>query len=667
MSVTKKAKTPSKKPAGHTKDMESLLPIWEDSSILPPDYDNEAITEILSDGDEKNHLSEKELKTFVALLSYVRKAPGTVNKYELTNRVPNFEEINYIDKINKAFGIGLLEEIANGTKNTNLDTVVTAYRYRHIIDLFLDMFTIGDNYFNPLLFSDSVRDYQPPKQQDKNITIKFVIASSFMVETNDKEIIVYTEPEQGGNTQCQKMIINKSSISPEMALIYEKIAERLTNREKTYKIPDSNSSQNVQDFKECFFNEDNVNLLLETSDYGNLDLSDCYFAKQLTFRKKHFNACVDFSRSYFAEGVVFENCTFDHSFVRNTDHESVFSSSDSLLCFREARINSNMRFNACRFNSLEKIKNSRITFEDAVFPSGNSNAELTMRGNSFSGVKLDFFETNLASIRIELSNSSLNDSSINFDGSRMRNRIVFSNLDLCECHMDFAIGNRVLLANCNISKDFYISNVAQFEMTNTEVDGGKIHSRSSWDFSANKSRVNPPYEHPYLAEKYFPKNTHPLLLSCVGTLEDVSKQFLILHNCFDDQGDFNSSDDAYLLYLRTKTDNMKTDTVQSLFKKCIYKSLDFIGNFGISAIRLAKATAILIGVSFILYLFFTVVLQADATVGQCMYWAFVNTINIQDMSEYPGIFGVIATIHTFVGWFFLGYFSMAIIRKTIRE
>lgn len=644
----------------HIDDTCSLSPIWTDSSILTPEYDDAAIKKIYSDNASEHKLSEKELRIYVALLSYVRRAPGTVNKYDLTSNIPNLSERNYINRINYAFGIDLLEEQANGTKNTDLNTVVTSYRYRHIIDQFLDMFTEGDKFFNPLLFSENVK-YENPKTEDSEIRIQFVTAPSFQVETNDNEIIIYTEPEEIADTP-KETIINKKSIAPEMVLIYEEITKRLNNIEKSYKIPELENFDGSQCFENCFFSEDDTKKLLGKSSYINLVLSDCYFEGKLIFREKSFTGCVDFSRTLFAEEVAFENCTFNFSTEKNSAHNEFYSNSDCMLCFREANIKANMRFNACRLESSQSTRHSRLTFEDAIFSSGKANTELIMRGNAISGVKLDFFETNLATVRMELSNSILTDSSINFDGSRMRNRIVLSNLELCPCRMNFAIGNRVIIANCNLDYDLHISNIAQFEMINTTVVGGGIYSLPSWDFVKNKSQVKTAFDHPYLSDKFYPANPHPLLLACVGSLDEVSKQFLILHKCFDNQGDFNSSDDAYLLYLRTKTANMK-----SLPKKLFYKSLDCIGEYGISPKRVAFSTLCLIEVSFFLYFFLSLILHVDISCFQCLYWAFINTINIQDMSEYPNIFGIVATIHTYIGWVFLAYFSMAIIRKTIRE
>lgn len=527
-----------------------------------PKLDFQKLNNIEFDG----KITPVAFRTSIILLACLRKAPGTISEYDLldlsgqksyVNRFHDDQE-SFVNKINGFFGFDLLMRSENNTENPHFSKVVTAPDYRAIIDLILDYFLDSSEkrFYNPAAFSTG-KIYIPSKSNDVVFTIE------------DKYI-----PTHDRRKKCIRfngVSISETSIDSGMLKLYDILSEQFSKDAQTgdvtytrrYSRPDL--KKDSDSFTNCLFRLKDIEMLFaqnttiqddsHATTFIRFALTDCILEGDLFFKDCTFINSIRMDHSVFLGDVLFENC----SFSSDMEHELTYTFRDSVflksLYFKYNRLNTKGIFATC----------CTFSFEDAIFKnqlmrteSGSNEiaSELVFRGNRLdANAHLDFYQTDFGEYRIEISDCDLSRTVINMNSSRLLNRLVINEAgDIWNCDFRFSVGNRFVLANSNLTGIMKLANIAQFELLNTTLFFGLIVSPNpeNWDFKANHDSVRIRSEERYIDSRLYPLDAHPLLRACVNR-KDISKQILIIKECFHRTGDIAFEEQANQLYLQLQS------------------------------------------------------------------------------------------------------------------
>lgn len=501
---------------------------WE----LPPLKDA-ALKKLLNN----NYTLFTKFQTVIYLLTFLRRAEGSISKYELIDGIGQGDS-NLIEDINSFLGAEILTEINSGTENPRFDKIVTSNQYRFLIDLMLDEYINYDKcddicLYNPILYCNA---FQKEKIGNKKITISFKPKGLF--------------------TELLDKILSGLNEASWQYKLFSTIKSRFLNYKKTYKVP--NSIQPSLNFSNCYFDRDNISVLTNTlngiqndkKEIIGLDISDCFFADKLRIQNINITDGIDLSHTFFTDEVTIDGCYC----TATNNAEPKYSFRESVFCANVYIKNNSFTL----INDKKRFNNASFSFEDACFIKesdyGKANydpdkdPELVLRNNDFRSMDISFFETIFNDYRVEISDCKLEDSSITMDHSVLLNRLVLvNNGNLGKLDFNFKKGNRLVMANLNITGILNISNIAQFELLNVTLFFGLIVSDPSWNFEENRDSVNIRKYDRYIDDSLYQTGDHPLLRASVN-VKDKAKQFLILKECFHRNGDVVNENQAYRLY-----------------------------------------------------------------------------------------------------------------------
>lgn len=276
--------------------------------------------------------------------------------------------------------------------------------------------------------------------------------------------------------------------------------------------------------------------------------------------------------------------------------------------------------------------------------------------------------------------------------------------------------NYLLLWNCEIHKTVYISNVSELSFRGTHNYGrivgsdnwGKVH-RSKGDYrTRSRGLVGTAIDNDLLLALYNDRQTGRY----TGTGKDPEKNcrnqlalskaqgFTMLKENFQAMGMYDEEDVAAILYMEFKpyVDSIQRNyfkrersaPTRALVPDVLYRILYETGKYGISPLRAIMATGVLLGVCAILYFCAAMALGTDAfTLGGALngFWRegytnptvldavvascmFSLECVVPFVSQYEPIslfVCVVTAIENAIGSFLVGYFSVAIVRKTLRS
>lgn len=276
--------------------------------------------------------------------------------------------------------------------------------------------------------------------------------------------------------------------------------------------------------------------------------------------------------------------------------------------------------------------------------------------------------------------------------------------------------NYLLLWNCEIHKALYISNFSELSFRGTHNYGrivgsdnwGKVHRRKGEYRTRSRGLVGTAIDNDLLLALYNDRQTGRYIGSgkdpeknCRNQLALCKAQgFTMLKENFQTMGMYDEEDVAAILYMEFKP---YVDSIQrSYFKRdrlsptralvpdILYRILYETGQYGISPLRALVATGILLGICALLYFGAAMTLGTgaftlggalngfwregytnptvlDAMVASCM---FSLECVVPFVSQYEPIslfVCVVTAIENAIGSFLVGYFSVAIVRKTLRS
>lgn len=276
--------------------------------------------------------------------------------------------------------------------------------------------------------------------------------------------------------------------------------------------------------------------------------------------------------------------------------------------------------------------------------------------------------------------------------------------------------NYLLLWNCEIQKALYIGNFSEFSLRGTHNYGrivgsdnwGKVHRKKGDYHTRSRGLVGASIDNDLLLALYNDRQTGRYTGSgkdpeknCRNQLALSKAQgFTMLKENFQAMGMYDEEDVAAILYMefkpyvdstqRTYFKQDKSNPTRALIPDILYRILYETGQYGISPLRAVVATAVLLGVCAVLYFCAAMTMGTDAfTLGGAMhgFWreGYTNPTVLDAMiascmfslecvvpfvSQYEPIslfVCVVTAIENAIGSFLVGYFSVAIVRKTLRS
>ncbi len=442
---------------------------------------------------------------------------------------------------------------------------------------------------------------------------------------------------------------------------------------------------------------------------------------------------LDFSASSFENDIDICNVVFSPCFTSS-------SKDSNLLNFRNARVFGGVKMRNLRF--VDTSADHRISFEDARI-SGNfeiTNSDLEHVGiYCFQTIFGDFLASsakNTDENSILLNNLRFEDDAhIDFvdaevDNGKMRvcNIPYLPRIDLCFSSkqsggMSFCPNNKLQIYNCDIQRQFNISNFSEVSFAKTR-NFGRIVADERWcdvDVSAWRETHNSKYRKKSKGIGGTCVNNKLLLAvynyEIKGTSEQKrninnyykAKDFVMLKENFLSQGMYDEEDIAFILYMEFKPYIDSYNKMGDLNKvrkrrstSLLYNILYASGKYGISPIRVVNV--LLLTVVIFAALYFAVSISVDdnafsignvilsnnnilfrickriffdsATIGVESFSAkligsFFYSLEsivpfIAQFEPYNITIMCLSFVENFIGTFMMGYFSVAIIRKTLR-
>ena len=432
------------------------------------------------------------------------------------------------------------------------------------------------------------------------------------------------------------------------------------------------------------------------------------------------NISVNFSRtihsandkSYSTNKIDFRNTRF---FGRAIFRDISFSgeTADTEISFEDSRISSGISFINVIFD------HTKLNLFQTVFgrfidnPDCNSNEPTicsVKSRNHFKLINVSFSEDSII---------DMSDSEICYGEITLRNISPLPTAKLCLSPIVYSSNIHecpdciLLIENCENTQTQYISNVSELSFNNTR-NYGKIIDDDNWGIFPKIYRTKT--RGIFGTSIGGTKISNNLLIAVynyanITNNPDInrnkSNDFIMLKENFSSLGLYDDEDDAFILYMEFKSYNIWYRQNKNNKKKLknsrhrnskaysiLYRLLYDTGKYGISPGRVVSAVTILVFFFTIVYFIFACLLGTKAfSIGNTFYGQFMYDANMVSqanrlslstllisflyslesvvpfVSQFEPInigVCVFTAIENAIGSFLVGYFSVAVIRKTLR-
>lgn len=567
---------------------------------------------------------------------------------------------------------------------------------------------IAEKYAGKYFYNSYLYDAQYSCENRRIIDISELLKTKeandvFVVDTHDKTYNIYLDIASKKNNCVFFKGLNLNAIHSYFALKTARMGEN-SNEYRYGKIVAS----------EIVFVDD---VCLSIDDEA---LSSAHISRGLNFNGSTFagdflikGITFDFYNQWLCESeydsnkLDFRNTRFFGN-VSFRDLRFIGDANDMEISFEDARIQNRMEFNNIEFGHV-KLNMFQMIFGDYVDHITRKQREaqtkrntITLRNVSFSG-----------DAEIDFSDVEINNGDIIFQNipSLPMTKLCFSPIRLFEngerLEDDISPSNYVLIRNCNIENPLYIGNVTELSFRDShnynkivtaknwgalpDKDGYKKHSRGLFGSKIGSTKI----ENKMLLAVY--NNSH---LSKHDFSEGKinyykAKDFIMLKENFAQEGMYDEEDDAFILYMEKrpyinsviknpkKVFEPRKDRKTDFLYKILYQS----GKYGISPSRVVSILAIMVLLFTLVYFLFRTFQGADSfTLSNTLSTAthiveagwFKNLVDsflysleaiVPFVSQFEPIsIGVtlVTALENAIGSFLVGYFSVAVIRKTLR-
>lgn len=555
-------------------------------------------------------------------LHYIRVAPSKVYEYELYQFIlaDNYADLNFsvAQQINKVFGLELVK-VEDSNATTKLKAVYTNSDYRLLIDLLLS----------------KVSDYT----MDSTVYMDFV-----KVEKICQEAHIYIE-----YGEVESQLREWGGKYPNNQYVDEAI--------QIYRKWPKEKRMDIVSFQE----------VMNRSENGSLNLSKQYITDVNCAGKDQKLLALNADEAFFeGEDICFDNVVFQGApsfrgcifsgrtlsfrnayVIMNDKAESV---RDREMSFR----NSRMFVDNLIFDGMEikgELDNKILSLEDAVIDARYVSFSKTI----FNDAQLFCYQTIMKQANLYMVDSQIRDAKISFEDSDIKS-LTLLNIDIVpEMQLGFRKCDNLTIHHCNLEGNIFMNKMKVLSLSKTSNRGMIL---TEW---GQRGKAKSDW-----------KDKYPILNAIMENSdsdEDKAEQFALLKENFAAIGQYDYEDAAFIEHMNHKTKKSRF--------WLLYQSLHWIGNYGISPHKVLRTMGITVLVFWILFFVMGILsnnIFAYDIVGHGLWGYLVSTFclsigNLIGFSAIP-ICGIGATMASIVehaiGWFLLGYLSVAILRKTLR-
>lgn len=297
----------------------------------------------------------------------------------------------------------------------------------------------------------------------------------------------------------------------------------------------------------------------------------------------------------------------------------------------------------------------KFSLEDAVVRGARLSFEKSEFGTTFfdfyqarflNGASVQFLETSMGESRIDFADSNFQRSA---ESHHAAGDVVFYRVEpLPVADLAFGKVGDLRIWNSTIENSIKFAGIDHVSLWRTSVTGGLVKV----DLDTTGSKLW------FLDAVHSPQRSSTMR-------PEVANEFAVLKEVFHGQGEYDLEDEAFVRHMR-----FKPTTLGGRFS---YWLLDIVGLFGTSPARIATSflLAWLVWFSINLALLANFSDQYVNGSGNVVADAVINTIAglLQANAVVPPdslLTHSLWLLQSFFGWFFLGYFFSALIRKTLR-
>jgi hypothetical protein len=449
-------------------------------------------------------------------------------------------------------------------------------------------------------------------------------------------------------------------------------------------------------FQAVKFNQGGVNFSYSYFNDGNVDFSNVDFGDgEVNFKNSWFGSGhKNFQDASFGEGnVLFMNTEFNNGDV--TFVNTIFQS--NRVSFKVARFGEGkIGFHFARFHCKELIfertefgngkvdfrttefADAKVSFNRAVFGNGEKSFEatqhnegkLTFRKSVWGDGNISFEQAELDNSMLILDNADFGKGNLSFNNAHIQE------LSLKSCHLDYYV-------------DLRISKCKFIDLSDTVARD--IIDIMPYDFPLHIDTIN--FSGMRLIGRVYldwrENNVLKLIYNQKDTsLREKAEQFRILKENFNNAGQYDDEDKAYIQFKRNEAKAVLHESINKhkfsafwqypayTFKMLVF---DRMGLYATSPVRVIFSNIIMI---FIFSTLFTIIpyisnnhlspLTENSTFfekfGTAAYFSAISyfTVGYGDILPQGALFRLIAGCAGFTGVFMMSYFTVAFVRKILR-
>lgn len=304
------------------------------------------------------------------------------------------------------------------------------------------------------------------------------------------------------------------------------------------------------------------------------------------------------------------------------------------------------------FDDIEIAGDTRLlTFEDAVI----ENAELTFTQAKLGEVEVGFYQAQFGKdASVEFTETQLRDTQVSFVDASLEGRVVFYRTDpLGQLDLSFRQANELRIENCTLAAPLRIGNVRRISFSGSSLAGGSIAVQGAAVVAGAKAD---------------PLESRLWFLDAIANgrqdhTAELAGEYAVVKEIFHGMGEYDLEDEAFVRHMRCKHSGP------------LGRLLDILGSFGTKPLRILASFAVIWGfwviVDWLALRQFPNAFAISGSSGSTFLDAaiaasFSLTQGTSAVTPLAFWANMLWLAQSLIGWFFLGYYFAAFIRRTLR-
>lgn len=292
-----------------------------------------------------------------------------------------------------------------------------------------------------------------------------------------------------------------------------------------------------------------------------------------------------------------------------------------------------------------------ITFEDAVV----ENAQITFTRANFGEVEVDFYQARFGGdASIEFTEAQLRETKVAFVDANIEGRVVFYRTDpLGQVDLSFRHANELRIENCTLASPLRIGNVKRISFSGSALAGGSIAVQSV-AVAADASTD------PLRSRLWF---LDAIADGRQDRTPELAAEYAVVKEIFHGMGEYDLEDEAFVRHMRCKHSGP------------LGRLLHLLGSFGTKPLRILGWFVAIWGmwvvVDWLALRLFPEAFEIRGSSGSTFLDAAIaasfnltqGTSAVMPIAFWANLLWLAQSL---LGWFFLGYYFAAFIRRTLR-